>query len=159
MIDWSGIVLHHSAGPDTPSQDAEAIERWHVEGRGWAAIAYHYLVELVGDAYLVVKGRPETMQGSHARGRNRTHLGVCLVGDFSVDAPPIAQLAVASELCAELCERYDIPPIAIEPHRKGYPTECPGKAFHDGLIDYIHEDIRLRWRRARPEAAGVPAGR
>ena len=47
-------------------------------GNGWADVGYHYLVQKDGK---IVLGRPIAAQGAHARGANRTSVGICVIGD------------------------------------------------------------------------------
>lgn len=132
-IAWQRILIHHSATPvDTPP---EAIFSYHTlpppRGRGWRNVGYNFLVHKNGEKYSVRDGRPMTIPGAHCPGQNQIALGVCLIGDFTKEPPPDAQLAVAADLCSELCKRWGILPIDIRPHRAFRKTECPGKAFTD----------------------------
>lgn len=143
---WSNIVVHHTVSPDTVAPNADSIRRYHMEDRGYADVGYHALVELDGDKYIIVKGRPEHMQGAHTYGRNHTDLGVALIGDFTVFPPPLEQLVVAARQCAKWCREYSISPMTIRPHRvwgaKGGPTECPGRAFSDAYIHVLREEVK-----------------
>jgi len=126
MPNWQRILIHHSASPDTPKLDTKAIKRFHVEERGWDDIGYHALVELVGDSYVAVPGRPLSKAGAHCPGQNKTALGLCLVGDWRKEEPPLAQLERAAELCAEWCVRFGIQVDEIRAHREFRSTVCPG---------------------------------
>jgi len=126
---WSEIVIHHSASPDHPEADAPAIKEWHTKGRGWRDIGYHVVVELVGDHYLGIFGRPLSMPGAHAPGHNRTAIGVCLVGNFTEEPPPPRQLECASAVVGGLAVAFGIPLEAVLPHRDVRSTACPGDAF------------------------------
>lgn len=123
---WSEIIVHHSAGADTPGLDTEAIRRWHVEGRHWRDIGYHFLCERVGQSYQVIAGRPLDMEGAHCPGHNQTAIGFCFVGDFSVSPPPIEQLALATDYITGLCSALLIEAVHIYPHRDFRATDCPG---------------------------------
>lgn len=131
---WRGILIHHSATePDYPW---DGIVTYHVtpppRGRGWRAVGYNYGIEADGKGgWKVREGRSVNIPGAHCPGQNQIALGVCLIGDFTKEPPPDGQLAVAADLCAELCERWGILPIDIRPHRAFRKTECPGKAFTD----------------------------
>ncbi|MCB1033865.1 MAG: N-acetylmuramoyl-L-alanine amidase [Acidobacteria bacterium] len=129
---WKGVVIHHSASPDAPGVDAEMFRVWH-QARGWRDIGYHFIVEKVGQFYEVVAGRPLWMVGSHCPGKNRTHLGVCLAGDFMVEGPPEEQLRLAASHVAGLVVAFGMGRDSVEPHhdaaRPDRPTECPGDGF------------------------------
>jgi len=70
------IVVHHSA---SMHGDADEIRRWHL-ARGFDDIGYHFVVTMEG---AIEKGRSLSYQGAHtrAKGKNRTGIGICLIGD------------------------------------------------------------------------------
>jgi len=123
-IDWVGALIHHSA--TGPTVTAKAIADYHVKERGWLDVGYHGLVELAGGGYKFAPGRSLAMHGAHCPGKNRTHLGLCLIGNYANATPPIAQLEVAAEILAEWCVAFDFSPEDIYPHKAFRKTECPG---------------------------------
>lgn len=125
---WVGILVHHSAGRDTPAAEVETYRRQH-RAQGWRDVGYHALVEEVGDELLFVAGRPLHWEGSHCPGKNRTHLGVCFVGNFSLEPPSDRMLGLAAQHLAGWCAQFGIHPEAIQPHRAFRATECPGDLF------------------------------
>jgi len=120
---WVGAVIHHSA---TESGDAAAFRRYHIEVKGWDDIGYHFVILRDGT---IEPGRPLNKEGAHKRGRNRTHVGICLVGN---DTFTKAQLVSLVELLKQLQGEHAI--VAIEPHHE----DCPG----DG-IDF--ENLKSRF--------------
>ena len=42
------IIVHCSATREGQHIPVETIKKWHVEGRGWSDIGYHFYVELDG---------------------------------------------------------------------------------------------------------------
>jgi len=72
IIDTSKAVIHHSASPD---MSAKVIDKYH-KSKGWKCIGYHFVIRTNGD---IEKGRPLTMKGAHAKGRNN-YIGICLTG-------------------------------------------------------------------------------
>lgn len=113
---WEGIVIHHSVSGDVPAAE---IDRWHRE-RGFNSIGYHFVIRQNGD---IEPGRDWTQAGAHARGRNDTHLGVCLTGNFGHHPPTPAQMFSLIHLARGLCERWGAEEIE-EHHQK-----CPGEYF------------------------------
>jgi N-acetylmuramoyl-L-alanine amidase len=77
MRDIDEIILHCTATPEGRQHDVADIRRWHVDGRGWSDIGYHYLILLDGT---VEAGRPVKRQGAHCKGRNKSSIGICYVG-------------------------------------------------------------------------------
>lgn len=123
--EWEGVLIHHSA--TSPTVTAKSITDYHVKERGWIAAGYHGFVSMRSDGtYQFEPGRALSLPGSHCPGKNRTHLGLCLVGNFMHSTPPILQLEVAAQVLAEWCVVYDFSPEEIYPHRAFRQTECPG---------------------------------
>ena len=115
---WQGIVIHHSASHDA---SANEIDRWHTE-RGFAEIGYNFVIRFDG---CIEPARDWKKAGAHARGRNTTHLGICLTGHFGNYAPTHEQLVSARRLVKGCMSRYGIPIEKIEPHHQ----QCPGELF------------------------------
>lgn len=80
MREITHIVVHHSASPLTAT--AALIRRHHIEENGWTDIGYHLVVEANGDS---IRGRPIDRAGAHCRGHNATSIGICLVGNNTVN--------------------------------------------------------------------------
>ena len=115
------IILHHAEASVASPED---IQRWHVEGNGWAGAGYHFLVRKDGTVYSM---RPEWAVGSHAKGSNSDSIGVCFEGDYMFETMPQAQLDAGRELVAYLKAKYGIE--AVLRHRDVYDTNCPGDRF------------------------------
>ena len=71
------IILHCSATREGQHIDVDTIRDWHVNGRGWSDIGYHYVVYLDGSVH---EGRPVERSGAHTKGLNSTSIGVCYIG-------------------------------------------------------------------------------
>jgi hypothetical protein len=131
---WTHVLVHHSASPDSDDIDRDPIESYHVNQRGWRAIGYHRVYEIIGDRYHALEGRPLTWSGSHCPGMNSRAIGVCFVGDFTHEPPPSLQLEVGAIDIAGLCYLGGIPLINILPHRDKRATACPGDSFPMGQL-------------------------
>jgi N-acetyl-anhydromuramyl-L-alanine amidase AmpD len=66
---------------------AAEITDWHVNGNGWSAIGYHFVIRRDGT---VEKGRDTDNDGdvfdevgAHAKGFNKNSIGICLVGGMN----------------------------------------------------------------------------
>jgi len=139
MLRWDHVFVHHSAGSDTDSIEADEYRRHHLS-LGWRDIGYHFVVEQVeGRGFWPIGGRPLNMVGSHCPGWNKRALGVCLAGNFTLEPPRREQLEVAAKLVAGLCDAFNIPTDHVHQHRWHRATECPGDAFPFdeflGLVD------------------------
>lgn len=150
------LIVHHTVTDttDDPAADIRNVYRLHLmrdEGR-WGDIGYHYLIHPNGHVY---EGRwareyatgevhdghsPDgrLVRGVHARGANHGTAGVALVGDFRSERPSIRALSALVYLCAHLCDRHGLDPLAPETiagHRDSSDTECPGRATYRMLPD------------------------
>ena len=77
------IIIHCTATnpnwyADRPVQDVvDEITRWHVQERGWSDCGYHAIVHRDGS---IGFARPIERSGAHCRGKNKSSIGVSLVG-------------------------------------------------------------------------------
>lgn len=131
---WRAFLIHHTAGADDGDLDLAVIRRWHMEGRGWADIGYHFVVERIGDQHVAVAGRPLNRPGSHEPAVNRSHIGVAFAGNFEVDEPPHGQLVAGARLIVGLADALGLEEIVIEGHRDYKATVCPGRHFDLELL-------------------------
>jgi len=134
MRELKRIILHCSATREEWMEDAgleaqvEEIRRWHVEGRGWSDIGYHFLIGRDGE-YAV--GRPLERIGAHVRGHNRDSIGVCLIGghgsastDSFHDNFTEEQLASVEDLVS--VTRMLLGPLSFHGHNEYAAKACPG---------------------------------
>ena len=143
------IIVHHSQGPS--HQTVAAIRDFHTRpvsagGRGWSDIAYHWLIR----KGVAIPGRHQDAVGSHAPGWNRTSVAVCLIGDYSVHAPPDPQWSALVVLVRRLLREY--PGARVLGHREamaevGRPhhTTCPGAVDMVRLRHEVQKSDRPEW--------------
>lgn len=105
------------------------IRRWHVEGRGWSDIGYHFLISRHG---AVAEGRPLARIGAHVRGHNRHSIGVCLLGGHGASADDAfaqhftaAQYVALTEKLTELASSLGRA-LKISGHNQYAAKACPG---------------------------------
>ena len=126
MRQISKIVVHCSATREGQNITVETIKDWHVNGRGWSDIGYHFYIDLHGDIY---KGRDIAKIGAHTKGQNRNSIGICYCGGVEVDGKTpkdtrtekqkIALLAVLRTLKAMY------PEVTIHSHKDFANKACP----------------------------------
>ena len=63
----NGIILHCSATREGQDISVDTIRSWHVDGRGWSDIGYHYIIYIDGSIHT---GRPLDRSGAHTKGHN-----------------------------------------------------------------------------------------
>ena len=76
------IIVHCSATREGQNISVDTIRSWHVDGRGWSDIGYHFYIDLHGDIY---KGRDIAKIGAHTKGYNRNSIGICYCGGVEED--------------------------------------------------------------------------
>jgi N-acetylmuramoyl-L-alanine amidase len=132
------IIVHHSLTKDQSVVDYAAIRRYHMTEMGMTDIGYHGVVELAGQGFVPLLGRPWDRVGAHTKqaGMNRVALGVCLVGNFDIAPPPDAQLESLRRCFLEPWMRmFKIPPANVRMHRQYAPWKtCPGSAFTEQIL-------------------------
>ena len=120
------IIVHCSATREGENYTVDTIRSWHVDGRGWSDIGYHFYIDLYGEIH---KGRDISRIGAHTKGLNRNSIGVCYCGgveedgktpkDTRYDCQKEALLAVLRTLKAMY------PEAEIHGHRDFANKACP----------------------------------
>lgn len=147
------LTVHHTGEPQHWSgQDLDeagwrmgVYQKAHMERRGWADIAYHYVIDPAGRIW---EGRRIRWQGAHAGDRetNRANVGVCLMGNFEIGEPTEAQRESLAELVWWFVREYGISADEIHTHKGikakyGLPgTACPGRNL-EPYVDRLREDV------------------
>lgn len=151
----SAIVLHHSLTKDGETVSWGAIRRYHTSykyagkiitreeatgmidrgksvSRPFIDIGYHIGIELAGDRYEALFGRMMDQVGAHCRdgGMNHESVGICLVGNFDHEPPPIDQWNLTLKVVRSLMNLFEIKREDVFGHREfaGYKS-CPGWCF------------------------------
>ena len=119
------IIIHCAATKEGHDIKTETIKSWHVKGRGWSDIGYHFVIELDGS---VKTGRPLHRIGAHTKGHNATSIGVCYVGGIDIDKRPKdtrtdAQRKAMDELIVALT--MDYPGATVHGHNEFAAKACP----------------------------------
>ncbi len=150
---YDKLTIHHAAGWGAKTLQegiaaVKSIQDFHIDGRGWTDIAYHFLIDKAGNIF---QGRPETVIGAHVMNHNTGNLGVCILGCYhpSYTAYPCNdQLTqesrdAAVHLFAWLADKFDYKDRVLLGHRDYYDyehTSCPGNNIHR-LLPEIREEI------------------
>lgn len=136
------IIIHCSATRPgwmihaKPEEKVAEIKTWHVEDNGWIDIGYARIIDRDGT---VVNGRDFDKDGdvfddigAHTRGKNKTSIGLCLIGGFGSretdDFFDNFTLAQQTSLVEELRDIVsEIPTITkISGHNQYAAKACPG---------------------------------
>lgn len=140
LADWlQTIVVHHTAL--TVTEGPREIQRSHQGAKGYADIAYHYLIDSFGALY---EGRVIGARGSHTGGFNTGSIGIALLGNTQVMPVPRQPLATLVTLIAHLQAEYTITHLAGHRDFQPHDTECPGEAL-EALLPRIADELGLEF--------------
>lgn len=120
------IIVHCAATPEGKNFTVEQIRNWHVNGRGWKDIGYHFVIYLNGSIHA---GRPVEQVGAHCLNHNQHSIGVCYIGGCTAegkkakDTRTPAQKKALLELLTELRSIY--PKARIHSHSDFANKACP----------------------------------
>jgi N-acetylmuramoyl-L-alanine amidase len=138
--DIAYLIVHHTATA-RDATDFDGVKKYHVEGRGWDDIGYHFFISADGTTRA---GRPENVVGAHCKAddMNRKSLGVCLAGHFDLEAPTIAQLTAVAALLRRLMAKYHVPAGRVFGHGEvsGATTSCPGAVLRQWVEIFRTEE-------------------
>ena len=128
----SHVVVHHSASPlSTTAQD---ISEWHT-ANGWGGAGYHIICESTGR---LVLGRRIGRIGAHVRGWNKNSIGICLVGNNTIEADSWTDAQIISLGEMYFVMRTLFPDAEWLGHRDlpGTATECPGLSVKELISQF-----------------------
>ncbi|RME72913.1 MAG: hypothetical protein D6784_12770 [Chloroflexi bacterium] len=97
------IVIHHSA--NKPDIAIQRIATYQVSQRDLPGIAYHFCVDASGQIF---QTQPLETVSRHAGQHSDDSIGVCLLGNFTENPPPAAQIEGTARLLASLTTRLNI---------------------------------------------------
>lgn len=127
----TNITVHHTAVVLAANPQAPARARQHQEyhqSRGWADLAYHYLIDANGNIY---EGRPVEAVGDTGTDYDPTgHFLVCCEGDFNQQTVSDAQYQSLVNLVAWGVAEFGVNPSDVRGHRDVATTSCPGDNLH-----------------------------
>ena len=159
--DWEWIIIHHSA---TRMGSADVFDAAH-RARGMInGLAYHFVIdngtEDKPDGLIETGPRwIKQMHGGHCRQAyiNERGIGICLVGNFSVDQPTSRQLDSLALLIHGLQDQFHIPDDHVLGHGEviGEFSECPGSLFP---WDELHKRLREFGSTGVPATTNVAPG-
>ncbi len=112
-----GAVLHHTAGSNSYSSTAEAMQqirndqRYHMQSRGWCDLGYNFVVDKWGNIY---EGRSGSLTSSvigvHAGGFNTGTVGISMLGTYSSTTPSSAVTRSVAQIVGWKLQPYGIDP-------------------------------------------------
>lgn len=130
------VFIHHSVTPVTsdPCRDMRVCEN-ALHANGYTP-GYNYCVHPSG---VVLEGAGHRV-GIHTKNHNSSSVAVCLLGNYDVDQPTLAQI-IAITRTINLLRVSGILNLTdanqIQPHRAVFPTACPGVNVVGRNMDFI----------------------
>lgn len=134
------ITLHHTDGRYTANlaeslDETRFIQDFHQNGRKWSDIAYHFVVDPLGN---IIEGRPLETLGAHTLSNNEGNVGIVLLGTYHApknDQTTAVQLAAVAAIGRFLVKRFGIDPASLKGHRDYKQTDCPGDLAYPKLSE------------------------
>ncbi|MCB0165980.1 MAG: N-acetylmuramoyl-L-alanine amidase [Anaerolineae bacterium] len=122
--DIKRIIIHHTATPANIT--VERIAQFQVQNRDLPGIVYHFCITAEGVVYQTQY--LETV-AIHAGPNSDDSVGVCLIGNFTNQPPPKAQLTATATLLAQLVGLLGLPNNAIIGYNEIIATQSPGATW------------------------------
>lgn len=132
------VTLHHTDGRYTTSlaeslDETRFIQDFHQNGRKWSDIAYHFVVDPLGN---IIEARPLETLGAHTLNNNEGNVGIVLLGTYHAPKnhqPTPAQLSSVGVLGRFLVKRFGLEASSLKGHRDYKQTDCPGDLAYPKL--------------------------
>ncbi len=133
--DPSHIIVHHSGdnliwpvGTDF-KMVVQAYWDQHVNTNGWADIGYNWLIDRNGVIY---EGRGDGVRGAHFSCMNQSTTGICLIGNFELEAPSAAALNKLKDLTAWEASDKNLDVLTPSRHNNSQLDLFPLSGHRDG---------------------------
>lgn len=128
---WQYIAVHHSA---TTGGTISSIEKEDLKSGMENGLAYHFVIgngRGIEDGKVEIGKRwKEQLDGGHVKGEdlNKVSIGICLIGDFTIQMPTVKQVASLKALLNYLLNVTNINESRVLSHAKmpSQATLCPG---------------------------------
>ncbi len=120
------VVISHTGA--NPRLSLDRIAETHIQ-YGYPGIVYDFVVDSHGQVYKVTNledvAQPDQVWSEQG-------VNICLAGNFTVGAPPLAQLDATGRLCAWLAQNLGLSPDAIVGLGELSKSDSPGESFYRG---------------------------
>lgn len=136
MRDINKIIIHCSDS-DNPAHDSvKTIRDWHMRGRGWIDIGYHYVITYDG---MLQVGRDIAIPGAHCKGQNIDSLGICVTGKWRFSTK---QMKALNYWVKEFIKHHSIHPRNVFPHNHFNKNKtCPNFLVEDYYVGSKQEKM------------------
>lgn len=118
----SRVFLHCTASSYPHHDDIEVVRKWHVEGRGWSDVGYHYMIHRNGS---ISVGRDIERTPAAQKGHNKGSIAIALHGGgHGKDDFGKIQLRALKRFCDEINQAYE-GNITFHGHSEVALRDCP----------------------------------
>ncbi len=132
------VFIHCSASDNPDHDDVSVMQEWHVEGRGWEDVGYHFFVRKDGT---LQEGRSLEKIPAAQAGNNTDTIAICLHG-LAEERFTKAQFDTLIRLCSEIDVAYDSL-VTFHGHCEVSSKTCPVFAYRDVLGLDAHGSLEL----------------
>lgn len=122
------IILHYTESDNPLHDDIKIIDDWHRK-RGFRMVGYHFLINRTGS---IEFGRPINQMGAHAKGYNKSSVGIALSGKTHFTE---AQFIATRKLCRMLLQFN--PSLTIHGHCEFSDKVCPNFDYKKEIIQKL----------------------
>jgi hypothetical protein len=151
------ILIHHTAGQNSSDfsrshafELARRIQNYHMDVNGWRDSGQHFTISRGG---YIMAGRHRSIPvlqngtnhvlGAHCDGQNEVAVGIENEGTYISATPTDALYNKLVNLCAYICQQYDLTPARIFGHRDFDATQCPGDRLY-AMLPRLRDDVRAK---------------
>lgn len=131
-------LIHHTVNSNGYRQEQvpsmlRSIQAYHQDTRGWADIAYNFVVDRFGTIWEArARSYEDPVIGSASSGDETGNVTVAYLGDGSTVTPPAAVTRSMGRLLGWMLRKHGLTPTRanIMGHRDIGQTDCPGNALY-----------------------------
>ncbi|XP_062573065.1 uncharacterized protein LOC134235006 isoform X2 [Saccostrea cucullata] len=139
FIHHTDTKTNHCYDTESCSAVMRAIQRFHMNDRGWEDIAYSFLIGGDGQVY---EGRGWDRVGAHTYRYNYVSLAAAFIGTFNDTMPPAPAVTSARKLLKCGVYRNAITSTySLYGHRDVRDTTCPGYTLYNAIRKWPHYNV------------------
>ncbi|MEM7034371.1 MAG: N-acetylmuramoyl-L-alanine amidase, partial [Chloroflexota bacterium] len=148
------FVIHHTA--TNANVSVQRIANFQVRNQKKPGISYHFCVDAKGQIFQTQSLETLTL---HAGKHSNTSVGICLIGNFSQQAPPEAQIDGAASLIASLGKTLNrtILPSVVVGYSELINTQSPGATWSSWKDRLVNKARAIQSGQATPSPTPAPA--
>jgi peptidoglycan hydrolase-like protein with peptidoglycan-binding domain len=135
------LIQHHTVGLYVGPAGMRSMQNFHMDGRGWADIAYSMVADITMNVLFEARGKG--VSGAHTAGLNSSSHAISVTGNFQTRIPTERDLLLIAGAVRIAREQGWCTSGLTSGHRDHASTACPGQHLYSqrGVINELSRQV------------------